>query len=42
MDIPLLPKVSCKDKETISKITRDKELQITEQVYTFLKRHLNN
>ena len=23
---PLLPKVSCKDKETISKISRDKEL----------------
>ena len=42
LDIPLLPKVSCKDKETISKITRQKELQITEQVYSFLKGHLNN
>ena len=42
LDIPLLPKVSCKDKETISKVTRQKELKITEQVYTFLKRHLNN
>lgn len=42
LDIPLLPKVSCKDKETISKITRQKELEIAEQVYSFLKRHLNN
>lgn len=39
---PLLPKVSCKDKETISKITRDKELKITEEVYGYLQRHLNN
>ena len=42
MDIPILPKVSCKDKETISKITRQKELEISQQVYTFLQRHLNN
>lgn len=39
---PLFPKVSCKDKETISKITRDKELKITEEVYGYLQRHLNN
>lgn len=39
---PLLPKVSCKDKETLSKITRDKELAITQQVILFLKDHLNN
>ena len=39
---PLLPKVACKDKETISKITRDKELKITEEVYGYLQRHLNN
>ena len=39
---PLLPKVSCNDKETISKITRDKELKITEEVYGYLQRHLNN
>lgn len=39
---PLLPKVSCKDKETITKITRDKELAITREVFTYLKKHLNN
>lgn len=42
LDVPILPKVSCKDKETISKITREKELKITEKVYTFLQSHLNN
>ena len=39
---PLLHKVSCKDKETLSKITRDKELAITNQVKMFLVDHLNN
>ena len=39
---PLLPKVSCKDKETISKISRDKELQINKEVYQYLQQHLNN
>lgn len=39
---PLLPKVSCKDKDTLSKITRDKELAITNQVKMFLLNHLNN
>lgn len=39
---PLLPKVTCKDKETLSAITRDKELEITKQVYTELAQHLNS
>ena len=39
---PLLPKVSCKDRDTLSKITRDKELAITLQVKAFLVEHLNN
>ena len=42
LDIPILPKVSCKDKETVSKITRQKELEINNQVYSYLKGHLNN
>ena len=29
LDIPLLPKVSCKDKNTISQIHRDLEIQIS-------------
>lgn len=39
---PLLPKVSCKDKDTLSKITRDKELAITNEVKLFLQEHLYN
>lgn len=39
---PLLPKVTCKDKDTLSKITREKELEISKQVYGELKNHLNN
>ena len=39
---PLVPKVTCKDKDTLSKITREKELEITKQVYNELKNHLNN
>lgn len=40
--VPLIPKVSCKDKDTLSKITRDKELSITNEVKMFLTNHLNN
>ena len=39
---PILPKVSCKDSDTISNITRDKQLKITEEIVKFLKGHLNN
>lgn len=42
LDIPIIPKVSCKDKETVSKITRQKELEINQQVFSFLQKHLNN
>lgn len=42
LDTPLLPKISCKDKDTISKITRDKEVKINKDLYDFLKSHLNN
>ena len=42
LDVPLIPNVSCKDKETLSKITRDTELEINKQVYDFFKQHLNN
>ena len=38
---PILPKVSCKDSETISAITREKSLEITKSVVKFLKDHLN-
>lgn len=39
---PILPKVTCKDSATLSKITREKELKITKEVYEFLQKRLNN
>lgn len=39
---PILPKISCKDSETISSITREKQLKITQGIVKFLKDHLNN
>ena len=38
---PILPKVSCKDSETISAITREKSLAIAKGVTRFLQDHLN-
>ena len=38
---PILPKISCKDSETISAITREKSLAISQGVMKFLKDHLN-
>ena len=39
---PILPKISCKDQATISNITREKQLKITQGVVKYLKDHLNN
>lgn len=39
---PILPKVFCKDKETISNIERDKQLKISEELYNYLSGHLKN
>ena len=39
---PILPKISCKDSETISNITREKQLKIIQGIVKFLKDHLNN
>lgn len=39
---PILPKVSCKDSETIHNINRDKQLEITSQVYKFLQGKIKN
>ena len=38
---PILPKVSCKDSRTISNIGREKQLELTARITTFLKTHLN-
>lgn len=42
LGIPLLPRVTCKDPETICNMQREKELHITAEVYKFLQRRLNN
>ena len=39
---PIIPKVSCKDTETISNITREKQLTIDNEMVKFLKSHLSN
>lgn len=42
LGMPTLPKVSCKDSDTISKITREKQLKITSEVLKFLQQRLKN
>lgn len=42
LDIPLLPKISCKDEETLSKIHREKELEATSQVLAYYRKHLTS
>ena len=37
---PIIPKISCKDSETISKIDREKQLKIYQEVYKYLKNKL--
>jgi hypothetical protein len=39
---PIIPKVTCKDPDTVSKIYRDKELEIAKNVFEFLVRKLKN
>jgi hypothetical protein len=39
---PIIPKIFCKDSETINNIERDKQLKISESIYTYLKNHLKN
>lgn len=39
---PIIPKVTCKDDETISKITREKQLYIVKEVLEFLRKRLKN
>ena len=42
LDIPIMHKVSCKDKNTITKIHRDLQIKINEAVFKFYKTLLNN
>ena len=42
LSTPLNPRISCKDKKTISNIHRDKQLKIQQEVINELRTHLNN
>jgi len=42
LSIPVNPKISCKDKETLSSINREKQLGVNKIVYDELKNHLNS
>ena len=42
LETPILPKVTCKDSATLSKITREKELKILNEVFDFLQKRLKN
>lgn len=39
---PIIPKIFCKDSETISNITREKQLKIASELYSYLQKHLKN
>ena len=42
LSTPLLPRISCKDKDTLSAIHRDKQLKINNDIAQELKKHLDN
>ena len=42
LDVPILPKVSCKDKKTIDNIFREKQLKIASECYKLLQNNLKN
>lgn len=42
LDIPILPKVSCKDEETIHNIFRERQLKIAAECFNLLQSNLKN
>lgn len=40
LGMPIIPKVQCKDTETINNIYREKQLKIAEEEFSYLKNHL--
>lgn len=42
LDIPILPKVSCKDSATISKIQKDLQAEIDKQLYNYYQSKIQN
>lgn len=39
---PIIPKIFCKDSETINNIDREKQLRIAQELHTYLQGHLKN
>lgn len=39
---PIIPKIFCKDSETINNIDREKQLKIASELHTYLQGHLKN
>jgi hypothetical protein len=39
---PILPKVTCKDKDTISNINRERQLHINSEIHKFLQNKIKN
>ena len=42
LDVPIMPKVSCKDTKTINNIFREKQLKIASECYSLLQNNLKN
>ena len=42
LGFPILPKVTCKDKETVTNMMHEKELEISNALYTQLQKRLQN
>ena len=42
LDIPILPKISCKDEDTINNIFREKQLKVATECFNLLKSNLKN
>ena len=42
LDVPILPKVSCKDTKTINNIFREKQVKIATECYNLLQNNLKN
>lgn len=42
LNVPILPKVSCKDEETINNIFREKQLKIATECFNLLQNNLKN
>jgi hypothetical protein len=36
LDVPILPKISCKDEETVNNIFREKQLKIATECFNLL------